>query len=99
MIFYHDTYVLVLYGNLIPQKRHGSHAVARLGHNFVWHMIYLPISPQGKPQLEFSYRGNIQQQSNSKLYLQKYRYVPNSPVELVHCSRPKTAWISVLLGD
>ena len=35
--------------------------VAYFGRNFVFHLTYLPISPQGRPRFELSYRGNLQQ--------------------------------------
>ena len=33
---------------------------AHFGRNFVCHVTYLPISPQGRPRFERSNRGNLQ---------------------------------------
>ena len=61
---------------------HRSHTLACFVSNFVCHLTYLPIPPQGRPRFEFSYRVTYSNQSNSTLYVQKNDYVPNSPVEL-----------------
>ena len=36
---------------------------------FVCHVTYLPISPQGRPRYELSYSGNLQQPVESKIGL------------------------------
>ena len=42
-------------------KRLRSHIVTFFGYDFVSHMTYLQISPQGKAQYELSYHGNLRQ--------------------------------------
>ena len=51
----------VTYNNINDRrKRHRSHTVARSGCNFVCHLTYLLISPQGRPHAtNFFYRGNL----------------------------------------
>ena len=63
--------------------------LVRLGRNFVRHVTYLPISPQGRPRFELSYRGNLQQPVEFKIVRTEYNYVPKPPVELGQWS----AWI------
>ena len=41
-------------------KRHRSHIIARCECNVMCHVNHLPISPQGKPRYEISYRSNLQ---------------------------------------
>ena len=84
---------------------HRSHILACFGRNFVCHVTYLPISPQGRPRFERSYRITYSSQWNSKLYVQKNNYVPNSPVELAHSLLTHTCicgtrgrWINVCLS-
>ena len=48
-------------------RGHRSHTLACYGRDFVCHVTYLPISPQGRPRFEFSYRGNLQQPVESKI--------------------------------
>ena len=48
---------------------HRSHTLARFGHNFVCHVTYLPISPQGRPRFELPYRVNLQQSFEFKIVL------------------------------
>ena len=40
---------------------HRSHTLACFVRNFVCHVTYLPISPQGRPRFELSYRVYLQQ--------------------------------------
>ena len=44
-----------------------AYRLARFGHSLVCHVTYLPISPQGRPRFEHSYRGNLQQPVEFKI--------------------------------
>ena len=46
---------------------HISHTVARFGCNLVCHVTYLPISLQGTPRFELSYRCNLEQPVEFKI--------------------------------
>ena len=50
-------------------KRHTLHTLVRFVYTFVCHVTYKPTSPQGRQQYEFSYRGNLRNQSNLKAQL------------------------------
>ena len=64
-------------------KQHRSHCiVARFGYNFVCHVTYLPIYPQGDNGTNFLTTVTYNSYSNSKLYKEKNDCVPNPPVEL-----------------
>ena len=56
-------------------KNDRSHTVARVGCNLV-SLDILPISPQGMPLHEFSYRGNLQQPVEFIIVLTEKKYVP-----------------------
>ena len=63
-----------------------SHTLACFGRNFVCYVTYLPISPQGMPRLELSYRVYLQQPVEFKIVRTENSYVPNSAVELAQRS-------------
>ena len=65
---------------------HRSLTLAYFGRNFVCFVIYLPISPQGRPRFELFYRVYLQQPVEFKIVRTENNYVSNSPVELAHCA-------------
>ena len=48
-------------------RGHTLHSPARFGRNFVCHVTYLLISPQGRPRFERYYHGNLQQPVECKI--------------------------------
>ena len=64
---------------------HRSHTLACFGRNFVCHVTYLLISPQGRPRFELSCHVYLQQPVEFKIVRTENNYEPNSPVDLAQC--------------
>ena len=64
------------------QRGHRSQILALFGRNFVCHVTYLPIHRRRDHGSNFLITVTYSIQSNSKLYVLKNDYVPNTPVEL-----------------
>ena len=62
-------------------KQHRSHTVARFWRTFVCYVIYLPISPQGRPRNELSFQSNLQQPVEFKIVLTEKWIRTHRPVE------------------
>ena len=61
---------------------HRLHTLARFGRNFVCHVTYLPISPQGRPRFEFSYSSNLQLPVEFRIVHTEKLLRTETPVEL-----------------